>query len=305
MRITLTGIINSQMDGEYSEEYMELANELLFSKLALGELALKETSETLARRLLKKKPAFQEATNYFLYLQQIYEAREPNVDKLVKRLANKDDLKHYSQYKKLFSPNASKNNPFGRWLEKQPASFKIVTSNKENRKADTMITRVKCLDRFVNKIAERKVLSGSLDIVDYFAIKIVTTTEAEARSLVFDKKNGIYHNLATYGLIANEIEEPLMRNGEEVATQFPGIDNHYDSDSSGGRGIQISAYTNSGFNLEIIVTDAKHFLIDEMEHFDYKKRRENKKKKWSEKQTAQFDKYVTKAKELINYKPNE
>ena len=96
-----------------------------------------------------------------------------------------------------------------------------------------------------------------------------------------------------------------MRNGEEVATQFPGIDNHYDSDSSGGRGIQISAYTNSGFNLEIIVTDAKHFLIDEMEHFDYKKRRENKKKKWSEKQTAQFDKYVTKAKELINYKPNE
>ena len=84
---------------------------------------------------------------------------------------NKDDLKHYSQYKKLFSPNASKNNPFGRWLEKQPASFKIATSNKENRKADTMITRVKCLDRFVKKIAERKVLSGSLDIVDYFAIK--------------------------------------------------------------------------------------------------------------------------------------
>ena len=304
---SLTDLILGRMDEEYSEELLGLTQELFEKTITLGEVGLRQIFQTMTMPLLRTNaPIILPFSNYHDFLEMIYRQRAPGVDKFVQNYGTKEDQRHYEQFKKLFPKNGNPDNVgFQNWLKKRSAFTEVAYVHGDKaRPAYMIVIRRKDTARMFYKMAERKIraesrgLTKPLALSDVFGIKIVAQNIEDAKALVYDK-SGLYHTLMSYGLVADIKREPLIVKGCEVGQQPPGIDNHYDSDHGKDHLIQIGAHSTLGFGrFEIAVTDAAYFLVDEMEHLEYRRKQENIIKRWPKEQILQLEEHIARSQPL-------
>jgi hypothetical protein len=304
---SLTDLILGRMNQDLPDEYLGITQELFRNTIRLGEEGLRQIFQSSTRPLLRTDaPIILPFSNYHDFLEMIYRQRAPSVDKFVRNQGTKEDQRHYKQFNQLFPKKGNPENVgFQDWLQKRSAFIEVAYVHGDKARPSHMIVvRRKDTARMFYKMAERKIraesrgLTKPLALNDVFGIKIVAQNIEDARALVYDK-SGLYHTLMRYGLVADTEKESLMVKGCEVGEQLPGIDNHYDSDHGKDHLIQIGAHSTLGFGrFEIAVTDAAYFLVDEMEHLEYRRKQENIRKRWPKDQIIRFDEHVARSQPL-------
>ncbi len=301
----LSNLIIGQMDGQHGEEYLEMAQQIFLQAMIMGEEGLRQTFHALKGDYLKNKhPFITPFSNYHDFLKFIYVHRiKHKVSNFVRRHGTEQDQKLYDHYKRMFpSQGKPKNLGLQRWLMEHPGFCEVAyVPPGKARPAHMIVIRRKDTNRIFEKIAERRVdpdPEKPIGVTDVFGIKIITPTIEDAKFLAYDSQS-LYNNLMAYGLVPDQSKERLIREGVDYGEQKPGLDNHYDFGSGQDHLIQIKARSLAGFGrFEIILTDATYFLIDEMQHFEYRRDQENTRKLWTPDQQEQYEGDFARAKPL-------
>ena len=304
----LSRLITDIMTEEHDQEYLEIAQQLFKQTITLGEVGLRQVFNAMKSDLLRSKtPFISPFNNYHDFLEFIYQKRiRYKVDRFVRDHGTKEDKKYYDHFRKMF-PKVGKpeNVGFQNWLKKHSGFTEVIyVPEGKVRPAHMIVIRRKDTNRLIEKIAEGIVTEeyDPVNTCDIFGIKVVAPTIPDAKKLVYDEEKGICHSLIAYGLERDGFEEPIMEDDLLVGKQPPGIDNHYHYGCGNDHLIQINANSIilGGIRFEIAVTDAAYFLIDEMEHFAYRRKQERKRAGWTPEQNDDFDKYVARAKPLAD-----